>query len=91
LAKIGIPALSISDPTQYIGKDPAEAKRLHDEYIQKDYHQPSDEFKAEWDYSGAVEDMRFLAELGWRIANSQAAPAYHPTEQFAQPRRSAAQ
>jgi Zn-dependent M28 family amino/carboxypeptidase len=87
LAKIGIPALSISDSTQYVGKDPAEAKRLHAEYIEKDYHQPSDEFNADWNYDGAVEDMRFLAELGWRIANGETAPAYHQHEQFARPRQ----
>jgi Zn-dependent M28 family amino/carboxypeptidase len=87
LAKAGIPALSISDPTQYIGKDPAYAKKLRDEYIEKDYHQPSDEYKTDWDYSGAVEDMRLLAELGWRVANDPSLPAYHPNEQFARPRQ----
>jgi Zn-dependent M28 family amino/carboxypeptidase len=89
LAKIGIPALSISDSTQYVGKDPAFAKRLRDEYNEKDYHQPSDEFKPDWDYSGAVDDLRFLAELGWRVANSEAMPAYHEGEQFARPRATA--
>ena len=87
LAKIGIPALSISDPVQYTGKDPGFAKKLRDEYVEKDYHQPSDEFKTDWDYTGAVEDMRVLAELGWRIANAPAMPAYHANEQFARPRQ----
>ena len=86
LAKIGIPAVSLSEPTEYAGKDPAFAKKLRDEYNEKDYHQPSDEIRAEWDYGGAVDDMRFLAELGWRIANAPEAPAYHPNEQFARPR-----
>lgn len=87
LAKIGVPAVSISDPTQYIGKDPAYAKRLRDEYNEKDYHQPSDQFKTTWDYTGAVDDMRYLAELGWRIAMQPSMPAYHPDEQFARPRQ----
>jgi Zn-dependent M28 family amino/carboxypeptidase len=86
LAKAGIPALSISDSVQFVGKDPDFAKKLREEYIAKDYHQPSDEFKEDWDYTGAVEDMRFLTELGWRIANSPTMPAYHGTEQFARPR-----
>jgi Zn-dependent M28 family amino/carboxypeptidase len=86
LAKIGVPAVSISDSNEYIGKDPAFAKRLRDEYNEKDYHQPSDEFKADWDYTGAVEDMQLLAELGWRAATAQEMPAYHPQEQFARPR-----
>jgi Zn-dependent M28 family amino/carboxypeptidase len=85
LAKAGIPALSLSDPAQII-KDPTLGKKRHDEYIANDYHQPSDEIKDWWDYAGAVDDMRFLAELGWRIANAPEMPAYHPSEQFARPR-----
>jgi Zn-dependent M28 family amino/carboxypeptidase len=86
LVKAGIPAVSISDSTQYVGKDPAFAKKMRDEYIAKDYHQPSDEFKPDWDYSGAVQDLRLLAEMGWRIANDPAMPAYNPGDQFARPR-----
>jgi Zn-dependent M28 family amino/carboxypeptidase len=86
LAKIGVPALSLSDPIEFIGPDPAASKRLHDEYEAKRYHQPDDEILPSWDYTGAVNDMRFLAELGWRIANLSEMPAYHPNEQFARPR-----
>jgi Zn-dependent M28 family amino/carboxypeptidase len=89
LAKIGIPALSLSEPTQFEGKDPAFAKKLRDQYNEKDYHQPSDEIRSDWDYSGAVDDMRLLAELGWRIANAPEMPAYNPNEQFARPRANA--
>jgi Zn-dependent M28 family amino/carboxypeptidase len=86
LAKIGVPALSIGEPTEYIGKDPGYAKKKRDEYNEQDYHQPSDEFRTDWDYAGAVEDMRLLAELGWRIATRPLMPAYHENEQFARPR-----
>lgn len=86
LAKVGIPALSLSDPVEYTGPDPAASKRIKDEYNAKHYHQPSDEIRPEWDYTGAVSDVQFLAELGWRIANSREMPAYNATEQFARPR-----
>lgn len=86
-AKAGIPAVSISDATEYVGKDPEYAKKLRDEYNDRHYHQPSDEFRTDWDYSGAVEDMQLLAELGWLVANDEAMPAYHPQEQFARPRQ----
>jgi Zn-dependent M28 family amino/carboxypeptidase len=86
LAKIGIPALSLSEPVEYTGPDPAASKRMKDEYTEKHYHQPSDEIMPGWDYTGAVNDMRLLAELGWRIANSREMPAYRPNEQFARPR-----
>jgi Zn-dependent M28 family amino/carboxypeptidase len=90
LAKIGIPAVSLGDSKEFIGKDPAFAKRLVDQYVEKDYHQPSDEFHADWDYAGALDDLRLLAELGWRIANDRRMPAYNAGDQFARPRAAAA-
>lgn len=88
LAKAGIPAVSLSEPVDFIGTDPAASRKLQEEYQAKRYHQPGDEVQPSWGYSGAVNDMRFLAELGWRIANAPEMPAYHPGEQFARPRLS---
>jgi Zn-dependent M28 family amino/carboxypeptidase len=88
LAKIGVPALSLSDPAEFTG-DAAAAKKLKEQYDNRRYHQPDDEIQPWWDYTGAVADMRFLAELGWRVANIAEMPAYHAREQFARPRRKA--
>jgi Zn-dependent M28 family amino/carboxypeptidase len=89
LAKAGVPALSLADPRDYIGRDSGYAKRIRDDYNDTDYHQPSDEYRSTWDTSGAIEDMRLLAELGWGIANGSDVPAYHAGEQFARPRQAA--
>jgi hypothetical protein len=70
----------------YTGADPAAQKAVKDEYNEKRYHQVEDEIQPNWDYTGAVNDMRLLAELGWRVANSREMPAYHSNEQFARPR-----
>jgi Zn-dependent M28 family amino/carboxypeptidase len=86
LAKVGIPALSLSDPVEYVGRDSGYARKIREDYNQADYHQPSDEFQPTWDMSGAIEDMRLLAELGWAIANSSEIPSYNSSEQFARPR-----
>jgi Zn-dependent M28 family amino/carboxypeptidase len=86
LAKIGVPAVSLSDPVEFIGSDPSAGKKLQEDYDAKRYHQPEDEILPSWDYTGAVNDMRFLAELGWRIANASEIPSYLPDEQFARPR-----
>jgi Zn-dependent M28 family amino/carboxypeptidase len=87
LVKIGIPAVSVGESTMYVGKDPSYAKKLRDDYNAKDYHQPSDEFKTTWDYGGAVDDLRLLAELGWRVATDPMMPAYNTGDQFARPRQ----
>jgi hypothetical protein len=70
----------------YAGVDMKGRIAFHEEYRARRYHQPSDEMQPSWDYAGAVNDMRFLAELGWRIANAPDMAAYHPGEQFARPR-----
>jgi len=78
--------VSLSDPVEFVGSDPDAGKKLKEEYDAKRYHQPADEVLPSWDYSGAVNDMRFLAELGWRIANAPEMPTYHQGDQFARPR-----
>ena len=89
LAKAGIPALSLSEPVDYVGANPAASKAIKDEYENKRYHQVEDEIQPNWDYAGAVNDMKFLAELGWRIANAPEMPRYNDDQQFARPRQSA--
>jgi Zn-dependent M28 family amino/carboxypeptidase len=89
LAKVGIPALSLSDPMEYTSANPAASKAIKDEYESKRYHQVEDEIQPNWDYAGAVNDMKFLAELGWRIANAPDMPRYNEDQQFARPRQNA--
>ena len=86
-AKAGVPALSLSEPQQFTGANAAELKKKQEEYNGKDYHQPSDEYDPAWDFSGGVNDMRVLAQLGWRIANAPQLPTYNEGDQFAQVRK----
>ena len=86
-AKAGVPALSLSEPQQFTGSNAAELKKKQEEYNGKDYHQPSDEYDPAWDFSGGVNDMRVLAQLGWRIANAPEMPKYNEGDQFAQVRK----
>jgi Zn-dependent M28 family amino/carboxypeptidase len=89
LARIGVPALSLSAPRDYIGREPGYAKRIRNEYNDTDYHQPGDEYRPDWDMSGAIEDMKLLAELGWAVANGADVPAYHRDEPFGRARQPA--
>jgi len=86
-AKAGVPAVSISEPNEFTGKDPAFAKKQHEDYRSRKYHQPIDEYDPSWDLSGAIADLKALAQLGWNVAMAAAMPAYHAQEQFALPRR----
>ncbi len=86
-AKAGVPALSISEPREFIGPNAAELKKQQEAYNTTDYHQPSDEFNPSWDFSGAVDDMRLLTQLAWRIAAQPEMPRYNDGDQFANARK----
>ncbi len=81
-AKKGVPALYLDAGTKFIGKDSTYGKTKRDEYTNKDYHKPSDEVKADWDLSGAVEDDRALFEVGYRVLTAQKWPTWKPGTEF---------
>jgi len=81
-AKQGVPALDPDGGRQYIGKPADFGQRKHDEYTAKDYHKVSDEVKPDWELSGAVEDARLLAELGYRVAQGDKYPEWKPGSEF---------
>jgi Zn-dependent M28 family amino/carboxypeptidase len=87
LAKAGVPALSISEPREFLGPEAAALLKRQEAYNSTDYHQPSDELDPTWDFTGAVEDLRFLTQLAWRIAADTNMPTYNPGDQFANVRK----
>jgi Zn-dependent M28 family amino/carboxypeptidase len=87
LAKAGVPALSISEPREFLGPDADALKKKQEAYNTTDYHQPSDEYDPSWNFAGAVEDMKLLAQLAWRIAAQEEMPRYNEGDQFANARK----
>jgi Zn-dependent M28 family amino/carboxypeptidase len=88
LAKAGVPALSISEPREFTGANAAELTKKQEAYNATDYHQPSDEYDPSWNFAGAVDDLKFLAQLAWRVAAQEQAPRYNEGDQFANARKS---
>jgi Zn-dependent M28 family amino/carboxypeptidase len=86
-AKLGVPAISLSEPKQFTGPHAADLLKKQEAYNDKDYHQPSDQYDPSWDFSGGVNDMRVLAQLGWRIANQAEMPRYNAGDQFGEVRK----
>jgi Zn-dependent M28 family amino/carboxypeptidase len=81
-AKMGVPALYTDDGTRFIGKAPDFGQARRNEYTSNDYHKPSDQVKPEWDLSGAVEDVRLLFQVGYRVANGERWPEWKPGTEF---------
>jgi Zn-dependent M28 family amino/carboxypeptidase len=81
-ARAGIPSFSISQGNEVLGKPPGWGERAVHEFDQKHYHQPSDEYHDDWDFSGLEELTRFTMALGTGAANLDRLPTWNPGDEF---------
>ncbi|HXE75906.1 MAG TPA: M28 family peptidase [Candidatus Xenobia bacterium] len=81
-AKVGIPALYFDNGLDVIGKPPGYGKEKAEEYTARDYHQPSDEIRPDWDWRGAEQMAEYLFAIGWRVANATRWYEWNPTAEF---------
>jgi hypothetical protein len=89
LAKVGVPAAYFDSGTEVVGKPAGWGKEKIEEWENKHYHQPSDELKADWDLSGAVEDVRLDFWLGVKVANADRMPEWNKGDEFEAARKKA--
>ena len=69
LARVGVPSFSINEGVKYKGHPEAWGLEQEREYIEKHYHQPSDEYHPEMDFTGDSAMARFGFALGWEAAS----------------------
>ncbi len=81
-AKQGLPALDPGAGVDFIGKPVGYGKEKSDYFTEHDYHKPSDEVKADWDLSGAVDDLKAFFEIGHRVAQGDVFPTWKPGTEF---------
>lgn len=88
-AKGGVPALSIESGNEFVGKPKDFGQKIFEEYNEKHYHQPSDEFNPAWRFDGLVQNIEVAMAIGLKVSNLPKLPAYKPTDEFAraQPNR----
>jgi Zn-dependent M28 family amino/carboxypeptidase len=82
LARVGIPAFSIDQGILFEGHTPEWGREQAREYVVYHYHQPSDEYRADWDFRGNAKLAQFGFALGW-LASAQASPVeWLPESEF---------
>jgi Zn-dependent M28 family amino/carboxypeptidase len=69
LARVGIPSFSINEGMKFKGHDEAWGLAQDREYVEKHYHQPSDEYHADMDFVADAAMARFGFALGWQAAS----------------------
>ncbi len=81
--KVGVPALYGEGGYEHEEKGVEYAKEYKELYLEKHYHQPSDEFDpATWNFEGMMQDGQLYLNIGHRLANSREWPEWKEGSAF---------
>ena len=82
-AKTGVPALYTSSGIDVIGKGKEYGQKQEDEYREKHYHRPSDEYDPKtWTLAGGIEDLKLLFQVGKRLSFETKMVQWKPGSEF---------
>lgn len=81
-AKVGVPALYPNAGIDHVEHGAEWTQQRLDEYSANNYHQPSDEYDPNWDLSGAIDDIRLVFRVGYRLANETVFPNWNEGTEF---------
>ena len=81
-AKKGVPMLYADAGIDLVDGGEAAGRAAGDDYTANRYHQPTDEYSADWDLSGMTQSMNILYEVGARVAASQDWPNWREANEF---------
>jgi len=88
-AKVGIPAFSLDPGMDYLGKPAGYGEKIWNEYEEKRYHRPKDEYDPAFDLSGSAQPARIAMYVGYRVAQAEAMPQWNKGDEFSAARTSA--
>lgn len=78
----GVPAISFGSGEDWVAGGLAAGKAARTDYTTARYHQPGDEWRADWRFTGIARDLRLLYKLGSDLANSGRWPNWSVDSEF---------
>jgi Zn-dependent M28 family amino/carboxypeptidase len=82
MARAGIPAFSVDSGTLYAGHDAAWGLAKHDDYTAHRYHNFSDNYTPDMDFTSDAKLARFGLELGWQAISAPTTISWRPNDEF---------
>jgi Zn-dependent M28 family amino/carboxypeptidase len=81
-AKAGIPSVSIGGGDDIVGRPAGWGLQQSDDYTAHRYHQPSDEYRSNFDLSGATQLADIVYRFGLALGNARTIPIWNPDAEF---------
>jgi Zn-dependent M28 family amino/carboxypeptidase len=82
LARLGVPMLYAKGGEDLVNGGTAAGAAAAADYRKSRYHQPSDEYDPNWDWSGAIRDLQIYWLIGRELAMSTAWPNWNQGDEF---------
>jgi Zn-dependent M28 family amino/carboxypeptidase len=82
LSRVGIPAFSVDTGTLYEGHDRAWGETKLKDFVANDYHNFSDNYHPDWDFSGNAKLIRFGMDLGWQVITAKTPIVWNKGDEF---------
>jgi Zn-dependent M28 family amino/carboxypeptidase len=82
-AKVGVPVLYTKARSDYIGKPAGYAEKVVNHYYSQDYHKTGDAYREDWDFSGGMQDVQLLFQVGYDLASGAPRPVWKRSSEFA--------
>ncbi len=89
LAQVGVPGVYLESGVNVIGKPDGWGRAQREEWTEKVYHQPGDEFDESWNLDGAIEDAQLLLHVALVVADQANMPQWTPNDEFEAARKAA--
>ena len=82
-AKAGVPALYVWTGYDVVGKGKDFGVKIQDEYNEKNYHRPSDEYNSStWTMDGAIYELKLLFQVGKRLVFEEKRPEWKSGSEY---------
>lgn len=81
-AKRGVPAVSYGSGNDLVNGGVAAGEAAEKAYVSDRYHQPADEWQADWTFAGMAHDLPLLYKVGSELANSRRWPDWGKDSEF---------
>ena len=82
MARVGVPAFSVNEGMKYKGHNTQWGIEQAEEFTNKHYHQPSDEYSPSMDFRGDSTIARFGFALGWAAASQPKLQGWQKGDEF---------
>ena len=81
-ARVGVPSFSINEGMKYKRHNTDWGMQQAEEFTNKHYHQPSDEYSPSMDFTGDAAIARFALALGWDAASQPKLVGWQKGDEF---------